>query len=250
VRRCTALILAVVTALTLAACGSSAESASPADVAAVQRQVADGNEFSTTQAHCVAEHATPKLSAKALKSAHAKGSSDLTKLPKADQEVIFTSVSTCVTTAQLAPALVKALLAGSDKVDATSAKCFANAVVKAYPDAGNLMRDLSAGKTSKFEKSLTACAVGSSDSSSSATTSSDPGSSGAGSDADSSIFKQAMVTEMTKGGLSATQANCVADKVVGELTASEVAGLSSSSSLPPAIETKVEAAVSSCVTGG
>src|SRR5664279_3537063 len=96
--------LTVATMLALVGCGSSSggsSSADPADVAAVARQVADGNEFSKTQAQCVAEHATPKLSAKALKSAHQSGSSDVNTLSKADQEVIFASVGACVTTAQM-----------------------------------------------------------------------------------------------------------------------------------------------------
>jgi hypothetical protein len=235
------LTLTVATMLAVVGCGGSggSSSADPADVAAVARQVGDGNDFSKAQARCVAEHATPKLSAKALKSAHKSGSSDLTSLPKADQEVVFTSVSACVSTAQLVPSLTKAFETGTDKIDAKSAKCATKALVALYPDAGDMMRDLSGGKTSKFQKAMLKCVMGG-----------DTSASGSGSGSGSSVLRDALVTEMTNGGMTAAQANCVADKVLAEVPTDDLTKIGSSGTVPADIESEVETAVVSCATGG
>ena len=235
--------LTLATILAVAGCGSSSggsSNADPKDVAAVARQVADGNEFSKAQAQCVAEHATSKLSAKALKSAH-QGSSDVSTLSKGDQEVIFTSVGACVKTAQMMPALSKAFESGSDKLDSKSAKCAERAVVSVYPNAGDLMRDMNAGKTTKFENAMLKCVMGGNTSASG---------SGASSGSGDSVFKDALIAEMTKGGLTNAQATCVADKVLAEVPTDDLAKVGTSGSLPADIESKVETAAVSCATGG
>jgi hypothetical protein len=245
--------LTLATLVALAGCGSSSggsSNADPKDVAAVARQVAGGNEFSKAQAQCVAEHATSKLSDKALNSARKSGSSDLDTLSKADQEVVFTSVSACVTTAQLVPAFTKSLESGSDKIDAASAKCASRALVSLYPDAGDMMRDLSTGKTSKFQNAMLKCVTGSTGSGSD--TSSDTGtvSNPASGDADSAALKQMLVSDMTASGMSAAQADCVADKVLGEVSTADLARAGSAGSLPADLESKVVAAVGTCASAG
>jgi hypothetical protein len=250
------------TMLALAGCGSTADSgagAKPADVANVARQFdSDGGGLTKSQAQCVAEKATPKLSSKALAAARKSAkSSDISDLSKADQTVLFASVSACVTTAQLAQSLRKALASANDEVDGT---CFSKAIVSAYPHSGDLMRDLNSTKSTEAQKALSKCATSTGDGTTTVpaagatpaggapTTSS----AGAGDDTAiaSGILQQAMVAEMTKAGLSTAEANCVADKVVGDMSATDLAGLSASSSIPPAIESKVQAAVTACASAG
>jgi hypothetical protein len=245
--------LTLATILAVAGCGSSSggsSNADPKDVAAVARQVAEGNEFSKAQAQCVAEHATSKLSAKGLKAARKPGSSDLDTLSKADQEAVFGSVSACVTTAQLVPAFTKSLESGSDKVDAKSAKCASKALVSLYPDAGDMMRDLSSGKTSKFQSAMLKCVTGSAGSGSDAGSDSGTVSNPASDDADSATLKQMLVSEMTDSGMPSAEANCVADKVLGEVSTADLAQAGSAGSLPADLESKVVSAVGACASAG
>jgi hypothetical protein len=218
----TATALVVVGCSSSASGGSTGSSAHQADIDAVVAQVgATGGVVSHKQAVCIAEHAVPHLSAKGLKQAR-KSTSDITDLSKPDQNVIFDGVSACVTTADLSPSLEKALESGSNKVDAATAKCFVGKVEKAYPQSGDLMKVMNNGTASKVADLMTSCLS-------------------------AGGIRQELLNELTAtGSFNATQAGCVADKLLAEVPASELAGGGSSGSLPPDLESKLAAAATAC----
>jgi len=222
------ILAVVVTAVVVLGCGSSGAASSngsgahQADIDAVVAQVSgNGGVVTHKQAVCIAERSVPHLSAKGLKQAR-KSTTDITDLSKADQNTIFDGVSACVTTADLSPSLEKALESGSTKVDAATAKCFVGKVENAYPKSGDLMKVMNNGTTSKVADLMTSCLS-------------------------SGGIKQELQNELTAtGSFNASQAGCVADKLLAEVPASELTGAGSSASLPPDLESKLAAAATAC----
>jgi hypothetical protein len=216
------MMMSVLVAALLAAgaCGSSTPTANKADVEAVVASVTNGSSISRKQATCIAEAAVPKLSPKGLKESKKKAS-DLSKLSKADQTVIFDSFSSCVTVAQLTPAIAKEFQSGSGKVDDKSEKCYVNALTGNYKSSGDLMR-AAVNDSSKFARTLSKCVS-------------------------PDAIRQSLIQAMTSGGaLTQAQATCAADKILSEVSVSDLEQAGSASKLPSDIQTKIEAAASSC----
>jgi hypothetical protein len=206
--------------LAVSACGSSAPVANKADVEAVIASVSGGSSMSRKQATCIAEAAVPKLSTKGLAESKKK-SADLSKLSKSDQNAVFDSFSSCVTVTQLTPIIAKEFQSGAGKIAVKSEKCYDTALSSHYKTSGALMRD-AVDNTSKFAGSLSKCVSG-------------------------DAIKKSLVQAMTAGGaLTQAQANCAADKILSEVSVSDLERAGSASQLPADVETKIQAAAAAC----
>jgi hypothetical protein len=222
VRRMMTITAVVAAMLAAAACGSSAPKANKADVEAVVASVSAGSSMTRKQATCIANAAVPKLSKKGLKEAKKK-SSDLKKLSKTDQAAIFDSFSSCVTVAQLSPIIAKEFQSGAGKIASKDEKCYVKALSSHYKNSGDLMRAVITD-TAKFAGSLSKCVS-------------------------SDAIKQSLIEAMTSGGgMTTAQATCAADKILSEVSVSDLERAGSSSKLPADIQSKIEAATAACAS--
>jgi hypothetical protein len=210
--------------LVAGACGSSTPQANKADVEAVIASVSRAGNVTRKQATCIAEKAVPHLSKQALVLVRDR-SSDPTHLSTPDQKVIYASVSSCITTAQLAPTLAKAVASGDAKLTSSQVKCFTKAAESAYPMSGDLMRDAVEGKLSNLADAIGKCVP------------------------TSSIKEEFVKALTTGGGMTKAVAECVAGKVLAEVPLSDLAN-SASGAVPADIESKLVAAASECSNGG
>jgi hypothetical protein len=210
----------VTTLLAAGACGSSTPTANKADVEAVVASVTNGSSISREHATCIAEAAVPKLSPKGLKESKKK-SSDLAKLSKADQTVIFDSFSSCLTVAQITPAIAKEFQSGAGKIPDASERCYEKALTGHYKTSGDLMR-AAVNDSSKFAGTLSKCVS-------------------------PDAIRQSLIQAMTSGGaLTQAQATCAADKILSEVSVSDLEKAGSASTLPSDIQTKIQAAAAGC----
>ncbi len=227
-RRLILITGAMVVAAGLVACGSSsASSASQSDINAVAKQLrSDNSPLTDAQANCIAEKAAPKLSSKGLAMAKSSSNSDLSDLSKADQAAVFDSFSSCVTVDQLAAKLETSLESGSDKLDAKTSKCFTDKLAKSYSTSGDLVKAMQSKSESAITDMITSCM------------------------SSSGSIRDELVSSLKSGGMSQTQAECTADKVLSQVSPSDLAKLGSSSSLPSDIENEVEADATQCMGAG
>ena len=219
-RRMMMIPVFVTALLVVGACGSSTPAANKADVEAVVASVTNGSSISRSHATCIAEAAVPKLTPKGLKESKKKAS-DLSKLSKADQKVIFDSFSSCVTVAQLTPAIAKEFQSGAGQVAAKSEKCYVDALTSHYKSSGDLMR-AAVNDSSKFASALSKCVS-------------------------PDAIRESLIQAMTSGGaLTQAQATCAADKILSEVSVSDLEQAGSASKLPADIQSKIEAAAAGC----
>jgi hypothetical protein len=217
--------LTVAVALAAVGCGNGAAdgNAGVADTQAVLGKVAQGNVVTRDQATCIADRATPKLSAQALKLSK-KSTVKLADLPAADRTVIFTSYSACVTTAQLAPAVAKALTSGAAGSSATTAKCIASGLRTKYKTSGQLMAVMNSSKAAQLSTVIDACQP-------------------------ADQISQQLIQSMVNGGYTTTQATCVVQKVLGEVPRSKFDG-TAGATLPADVKDKIVAATKACSSAG
>jgi hypothetical protein len=217
------MLVATTVALALAAigCGNGAAdgNAGVADTQAVLGKIGAGNVVTRDQATCIADRATPKLSATALKLSK-KSTAKLADLPAADRTVIYSSYSACVTTAQLAPAVAKALTSGSSSSSATTSKCIASGLRAKYHTSGQLMAVMNSNKAAQLSTVIDACQP-------------------------ADQISEQLIQSMVNGGYTTAQATCVVQKVLGEVPRSKFGG-TAGATLPADVQNKIVAATKAC----
>jgi hypothetical protein len=214
-------IIAVGAALVaLAACSSSTPTANKKDVNAVAASIGNGSQITKKQASCVASHAVPKLTKKDL-TEFKKTNADLTKLSKSDQTEVWDSFSACLTVLQLAPSIAAAGQSTGGKVPAKSEKCYEKALTTGYKTSGDVMKAL-VGHSTTLQKALTQCV----------------------SPAD---VKQALINVLQSSvGLTAPQATCVVNKLIGSMSAADLTKLLESGPSSTNLQTQLTADESAC----
>ncbi len=196
--------------------GAAAGNVDVANLAAVRAEVSQGGFVNRSQADCVSNRAEPKLSAQGIRLS--QSSTDLSKLPAKDLDVIYASFDACVTTAQLGREI--AALLGNGGASKLSTSCFQRELTKTYPTSGQLMREVVKGGTDKLSAAETACLP-------------------------NGEIEKSLIQSMESGGYTKGQATCVADRVLSQVKLSDLTG-SQSSTLPPDVQSKIVDATKLC----